>query len=374
MDSVIKSRLGYGCYALGGAYGKKLSRTEGVGLIKLGYELGIRFFDTADVYETEEILGKALASCRDQVAIATKVGVSRAGVGKLSREHLVSCCHASLRRLGTDYVDLYQIHYDDAATPVAEVVETLERLQEQGKIRAYGLGHLPLDRTLDYLESGNPRTVMADMNPANLKQYLQLHPLQARYDFGIIAFSVTGRGLLTGTISQDTAFAPGDLRRIDPLFRRNRLASGLRIAAKFKEMSLESGRTPAQLAIAWVLGCSGVAAALTGPTDPDHLAENCAAMNLRLEPDLMDELTAFAKKEAGEFSRQVAREVFEILGMPSAELSREDLIYCLEHCVETGLVPAGEAGALFAGILNGHDLAACQARLKDRLNRQALRT
>ena len=98
MDSVIKSRLGYGCYALGGAYGKKLSRTEGVGLIKLGYELGIRFFDTADVYETEEILGKALASCRDQVAIATKVGVSRAGVGKLSREHLVSCCHASLRR------------------------------------------------------------------------------------------------------------------------------------------------------------------------------------------------------------------------------------------------------------------------------------
>ena len=87
----------------------------------------------------------------------------------------------------------------------------------------------------------------------------------------------------------------------------------------------------------------------------------------------MDELTAF-KKEAGEFSRQVAREVFEILGMPSADLSREDLIYCLEHCVETGLVPAGEAGALFAGILNGHDLAACQARLKDRLNRQALRT
>ena len=133
MNNIPLSKLGYGCYALGGAYGNKVDVSRAIELIHLAYDLGIRFFDTADQYGTEAILGKAVRPFRSQVALASKVG---AGSG-LDRKNILASCDASLKRLQTDYIDLYQIHYDDPSVSVAAVVETLELIKSQGKIRSY---------------------------------------------------------------------------------------------------------------------------------------------------------------------------------------------------------------------------------------------
>ena len=134
------SEIGVGCYALSGAYGK-VDPEQFDGMLRRAYELGVTVFDTADVYgPAEEVLGQAVASCRDQVWIATKVGGRADATPDCSAEHVIASCEASLHRLRTDHIDLYQVHFDDPGTPVEETVETLERLRSEGKIRHYGVG------------------------------------------------------------------------------------------------------------------------------------------------------------------------------------------------------------------------------------------
>jgi aryl-alcohol dehydrogenase-like predicted oxidoreductase len=345
MNRLSLSQLGFGCYGLGGAYGRQVDAPTATRLIHMAYDLGIRFFDTADNYGAEEVLGKALGSRRTRVVLATKVGAG----GNLSREHIVESCQASLRRLATDYLDLYQVHYDDPKTPAAAVVETLEDLKGQGKIRAYGLGHLSRRRLEEYLHWGRPATVLAEFSAAARDRYMELRPLQGRYDFGIVAFSITGRGLLTGTISANPAFAPADIRRLDPLFRRARLAWGLKIADRLRKGARDFGVTPAQMAIAWVLHQPGIVSALTGPLNPDHLRENCVAREIKLDPAWLGDFQAFLCQGEAELRRRVGEEICSILSKAAPE--QEDLVYVLEHCVEMELLAPELAADLFARLL-----------------------
>lgn len=345
MKGLSSCQLGYGCYGLGGAYGRQIDAQGAIRLIQLAYDLGIRFFDTADNYGAEEVLGAALGPRRRQVVLATKVGAGT----NLSREHIVKSCHSSLRRLATDYLDLYQIHYDDPGTPVGAVVETLEYLKGQGKIRAYGLGHLPRKRMQEYLQLGRPATALAEFSAAARDRYRELRPLQRQYDFGIVAFSITGRGLLTGAISDNPGFAPTDIRRIDPLFRRAKLAWGLQIATRLRDEAQNLGTTPAQLAIAWVLHQPGVTTALTGPLDPNHLRENCAARELKLDPAWLGEFQTFLCQGETELRQRIHGEIRSILsGSPQG---MEDLVYVLEHCLERELIPQEAGVDLFTRLL-----------------------
>lgn len=353
MSKIPISKLGYGCYALGGAYGNTVEVSRAIELIQLAYDLGIRFFDTADQYGTEAILGQAVRSFRSEIALATKVG---AELG-LARKNILASCDESLRRLDTEYIDLYQIHYDDPSVSVAEVVETLEFLKGQGKIRSYGVGHLPLDKTLQYLEYGHPETVLAEMNAASLERYQELRPLQQGHDFDIIAFSVTGRGLLTREIPWVPHFSDTDIRRLDPLFKGSKLASGLRIKDKLTEIAGRINATPSQLAIAWVLGNPGVVAALTGPTDPQHLRENCASLDLNLEPSLQQEISDFIRQEEKIKQTHISHEIQGILHTPATDskLAKEGLVYVLEHCIENGLIPYQVGVDLFSQLMQLED-------------------
>lgn len=345
------SRLGYGCYALGGAYGSRLDSAQAVSLIRQAYDLGIRFFDTADQYGSEEVLGKAVKPFRAQVAIATKVG---AAPGGLSRNNILACCAASLKRLDTEYIDLYQIHYDDPAIPASEIAGSMEILKAQGKIRHFGVGHLPLDKTRDFLKTGEVKTVLAEMNAAALNRYAELRPLQEHFNFGIIAFSVTGRGMLTGGIHSKSRFADSDIRSHDPFFRRSKLASGLRIAAKFQEIGRRYGVTPAQLSIAWVLNAPGVAAALTGPTDPAHLKENCRALDIALTASCYVEIDSFLREEAEIVQKAVHEEIMVIISNPlhpDWKTAVDDLTYVLEHSIEDGMIPYAEGVNLYVRLI-----------------------
>lgn len=366
MASFPHSQLGFGCYGLAGVYGKKVDATQANALIRLAFDLGIRVFDTADSYGTEEILGQALGPLRNEVTIATKVGAA----SSLEKKQVLLSCETSLKNLGTDWIDLYQVHYDDPRVPPEDIIETLEVLKDQGKIRHYGIGHLPLDKTIAFLNLGSPLAVMAEMSPVVMARYRELRPLQRKHDFGIIAFSVTGRGLLTGSIGPAPLFSDSDIRRLDPLFKRSRLASGLRIKNKLAEIGRSIRATPTQIAIGWTLSRPGVITALTGPTLPEHLAENCGALKLKRDGDWLEEIDSFISREKEIAAAGVAEDLNAILKFPLADWDRGkgDLVYLLEHAVENELMAPSTAADFFRQVVSPradlNSLEAIKTRIK----------
>lgn len=336
------SSLGYGCYALSGAYGAKLEEAEMIRILQHSYELGIRFYDTSSSYsDTEEILGKAAKPFRNEIIIATKVGLSEGNKTNLSKEFVKSSCETSLKKLKTDYLDIYQVHFHDPNTPVDETIEALESLKQEGKIRYYGVGHLPLDKTIEYLNLGDISFVLAEMSPVSTYRYRELHPLQTRYDFNIIAFSITGRGLLSGTINNSTQFVNNDIRSIDPLFKESRLISGMRIAEKLGEIGNRYGKTPTQVAISWTIQNPGVIVGLTGPTNIKHLEENSLALNWFLDKESIEEINQFIEQEENKLRKVMYEELEGILNSNLSfdyEKAYKDLIYVMEYCIENKLI------------------------------------
>ena len=337
------SEIGFGCYALSGAYGQK-DPSQFVALIQRAYGLGVTFFDTADVYgPAEEVLGCAVAPFRNQVWIASKVGWGAEHRPDCSPGHVQASCEASLRRLGTDHLDLYQIHFHDPDTPIEEAVGALEDLKSAGKIRYYGLGHLPPDRMAKYMVAGQVFSALTELSPVARGALDHRLPLCQDFGVGVIAFSVTGRGLLTGKIGPGHTFEEGDIRRIDPLFQRERLASGLRVLEKLKALGARHGRTPVQVAIAWVLAQPQVVCALTGPSTIDHLEENLGSSGWTPEAE---DLAALARLFARE-NEQVRREqILSLQGILTGTLEPEsafaDLVYVLETAAEMELASEEE--------------------------------
>lgn len=336
------STLGYGCYALSGAYGAKLEESEMISVLQYAYELGIRFYDTSSSYtNTEEVLGKAVKHFRNDITIASKVGLTDDNKTDLSKEFIKTSCESSLKKLETDYIDIYQVHFHDPNTPIAETIEALEALKKDGKIRFYGIGHLPIDKTEEYLKLGNISFVLAEMSPANTYRYKELHPLQTRYSFDIIAFSITGRGLLSGSINTSTKFANDDIRNIDPLFEKSKMISGIRISKKLKEIGDRYGKTSTQVAISWTIQNPGVIVGLTGPTTIKHLEENSLALNWSLDKENIEEIDCFIEKEEIELKKAICEDIQSILNSnlsSDIDQSYKDLIYIIEHCMENRLI------------------------------------
>ena len=369
------SEIGLGCYALSGAYGQRDPESFS-GLLRRAYELGVTFFDTAGIYgPAEEILGRAVAPFRDQVWIATKVGTRDDGRRDCSAEQVVASCEESLRRLRTERIDLYQVHFDDPDTPVEETVGALEQLRAAGKIHYYGVGHLPASRLAAYFSVGQVFSALAELSAVARSARVRVLPLCREQDVGFIAFSTTGRGILTGQIGPQTTFEEGDLRRIDPLFQRERLASGLRIAQRFRALGVRYGRTPAQAAIAWVLAQPGVVCALTGPSTLPHLEENLGASGWALSDEDQTALEQFFDEEDGRLRHEQMVSVRAILGQPLAPPDAfADLVYLLETLVELGVAAEHEILPLFQqlwGLRGQHDegalgqMQAIRARLRE---------
>ncbi len=348
------SAVGMGCYAAGGAYGS-IDRGQARRAIDCARALGVTFFDTAEAYgDTEALLGEALRAHRQRVVIATKVGVRQGTRPCLRADYITAACEDSLRALATSYIDLYQVHFDDPGTPVAETLAALEMLKASGKIRHYGVGHLPAERVAEYLATGDCFSVMMELSPVERDASRTLLPLCNDHGAGALAFSVTGRGVLSGRIHPDTQFAEDDIRRIDPLFQRERFSSALRIAAKLAELGAERGWTGVQTAIAWVLAQPGVICALTGATSVAHLEENLAAADLDLpgavRAELDRHLAAEEKRRAGEQRAGIGA----ILAAPlaaDASAAFTGLIYALETAIALGLATEAEIVPLFHELL-----------------------
>jgi aryl-alcohol dehydrogenase-like predicted oxidoreductase len=343
------SRIGFGCYGLSGAYGavdeERFERT-----LRAAVDQGVNFFDTAEGYgDAETFLGRALAPVRDQVYIATKLSGTR-GKPDLSAGAVRSACQASLRRLGTDVIDLYQIHFDDPHTPVLETVTALDGLVEAGMIRRYGVSHLPVDRVLDYAEAGGIFSVLMELSPVARDALETLLPICKEYNLAAIAFSITGRGILSGRYAGGHVFAAGDIRRMDPLFKHERFDAALRIRERLAKLGEDYGATALQMGIAWVLAQPQVACALTGTSSPTHLAENLAASEINLAHADLDALNAFFAQEDTRMKAAQRVTVRRILAAPLAvdpEAAFNDLAYVMETVVSLGMASEGEVMATF---------------------------
>jgi len=349
------SEIGMGCYALGGAYGSVEERKYKK-VLEHAYDLGVNLFDTADTYgpKAEEVLGEAVNPFREDINISTKVGIKEGYKADMSYDRVISACDESLERLDTSYVDFYFVHFDDPETTVERTIGALEDLKMDGKIDNYGISHLPIERVREYIRKGDVTVSMVELSAVSREAKKELLPYYREQDIGAFAFSVTGRGILTGKFEEKPKFDKGDIRNMDPLFKHARFESSLRITEKMKEIGEKYEKSSVQVAINWVINQEGIVSALTGPSKIDHLEENVGASGWDLYEEDMDELDSFLEKEEEKLKKIEPEIVKKILTQELPDhkgTAFNDLVYAMETSINHDMVSEKEIMPFFQKIM-----------------------
>ena len=294
------SEIGLGCMSLTGAYGAKggPAREDSIALIRRAVELGVTFFDTAEVYGpfgNEDIVGEALEPFRDQVKIATKFGFAFAenGVepgGLCSRpESIRRAVEGSLRRLRTDHIDLYYQHRVDTEVPIEDVAGAVRELIEAGKVLDFGLSEAAA-ATIRRAHAVQPvAAVQSEYSMWWRDREHDTIPVLAELGIGLVPYSPLGKGFLTGTIDANTTFGEGDFRGQTPRFQGEALTANLALVEVLNRIAGETGATPAQLALQWLLHQQPWIVPIPGTKRIERLEENTAAAEVELtETQLAD--------------------------------------------------------------------------------------
>ncbi|MFZ1905577.1 MAG: aldo/keto reductase [Steroidobacteraceae bacterium] len=285
------SALGFGCMGLNFAYGHALDRQSAIALVRAAFDLGVTFFDTAEAYgpfTNEEIVGEALAPIRDKVVIATKFGFKdgNSAAGLDSRpEHIRAVADAALKRLQTNRIDLFYQHRVDPSVPMEEVAGTVRDLIRQGKVRHFGLSEAGAESIRRAHAVQPVAAVQSEYSLWWRAPESEILPLCEKLGIGFVPFSPLGRGFLTGKIDASTTFAQGDFRNLVPRFTtENRKANQILIDL-IGTIAAEKKATPAQIALAWLLGQKPWIVPIPGTTKRHRLEENIGAAALALAAD-----------------------------------------------------------------------------------------
>ena len=306
------SAIGLGCMGMSAFYGST-DEAEGIETIRRALDLGVDFIDTAQLYgplTNESLVGRAVAGRRDEYVIATKFNrrmdgavpgdMSTVGPQDGSADHVRSSIEGSLRRLGTDYVDLYYQHRVDPNVPIEETVGAMADLVAEGKIRHIGLSEAAAD-TIRRANAVHPiAAVQTEYSLWSRDPEDEVLPTCRELGIGFVPYSPLGRGFLAGRFTSPDELDEGDFRRSGPRFTGDNLQANLRLADKVKEIAAEKGVTPAQLAIAWLLAQGDDIVPIPGTKRRTYLEQNAGAVDVRLTADDLARIDAELPQTAGD--------------------------------------------------------------------------
>jgi len=297
------SALGFGCMGMSQSFGPNPGdRSQMIGLLRGAVDLGVTLFDTAEVYGpfvNEELVGEALAPVRDQVIIATKFGFAFDEQGRQTGlssrpQHIKQAVDGSLRRLGTDRIDLLYQHRVDPQVPVEDVAGTVRELVDAGKVRHFGLSEAGV-RTIRRAHAVYPVSALQSEYSLFWREPEQeIIGVLEELGIGLVPFSPLGRGFLTGRIDQATQFGEGDIRAILPRFTVEARAANQSMADLLGRIAGSKGATPGQIALAWLLAQRPWIVPIPGTRRPERLKENLGATEVELTSDDLASIRAAA--------------------------------------------------------------------------------
>jgi aryl-alcohol dehydrogenase-like predicted oxidoreductase len=294
------SKLGLGCMSISGAYGPKLGSEESNTLLRSAVDMGVTFFDTAEMYgpfTSEEMVGEALEPVRDQVVIATKFGFvidpdkgaavrpGRTTTGFNSRpEHIREVCEASLKRLRTDRIDLFYQHRVDPDTPIEDVAGTVGELVKEGKVGHFGMSEAPLD-LIRRAHATFPVTALQNEYSLWTRDIeAEMLPALREMGIGLVPFSPLGRGFLTGSLKPGEV-PQDDWRAAMPRFKGEAAETNYALVEALHALASRTGHSAGQLALAWVMAQGDDVSPIPGTRKLERLEENAGAATIELSAD-----------------------------------------------------------------------------------------
>jgi len=310
------SVVGFGCWAMGGGWGKRDDKNA-TAAVGRALDLGINFFDTADTYglgHSEEVLGKALGNRRKEAIIATKFGLHWDENGSLyrsgSRHHIMHAIEGSLKRLKTDYIDLYQVHWPDLNTPFETTMKALKELLKSGKVRYIGVSNFSVRQIKQCIITAPIHSLQPRYSMLTREIEKSIMPFCRREGIGLATYGTLAYGILTGKFNRNSKFPRNDWRsgemledadmwqdNVD-LFQGKQFKNNLRVVRKLQKIAGRIGITMGQLAIAWVLSKPAISSAIVGAKRPSQAEENARAGDIKLSKAELWEINQILKEHA----------------------------------------------------------------------------
>jgi len=291
------SAIGLGCMGMSFSYAPFPPKEDSINLIRKAVEMGVNFFDTAEVYgpySNEEIVGEALAPLRDQVVIATKFGFNivdgkSTGVNS-SPEQIRKAVEGSLKRLQTDVIDLLYQHRVDPNVPIEDVAGTVKDLIAEGKVKYFGLSEAGA-QTIRRAHAVQPVSALQSEYSLWTRQHeKEIIPTIEELGIGLVAFSPLGKGFLTGKIDENTKFAQSDIRNIIPRFTEEARVANQALLYLLNQFAQRKNAATAQIALAWVLAQKPWIIPIPGTTKLHRLEENIGAANIEFSKEELQEM------------------------------------------------------------------------------------